>query len=145
MHLSSPAFISRIRVIILLGHHSCQLRIMLMPVHATQFGFPFTINCPFSTETHLQSARRCCTCLSLRPCLLRLPVSGYINKVSQQSRHCGFSSSLHVPIFSTSLRIPFVHQGCLMIQVADLVRQKPQRALQLRPYRSFQHHAFIFS
>ena len=54
--------------------------------------------------------------------------------------------TLHTFKFSsTSLRIPFVHQGCLMIQVENLVCRSLQRSLRSVSSRQFQHHAFTFS
>ena len=46
---------------------------------------------------------------------------------------------------STSLRIPFVHQGSLMIQVENLIGRSLQRSLRSVSSRLFQHHAFTFS
>ena len=53
--------------------------------------------------------------------------------------------TLHTFEFSsTSLRIPFVHQGCLVIQVENLIGRSLQRSLRSVSSRQFQYHAFTF-
>ena len=57
-----------------------------------------------------------------------------------------FHHTFHAFEFSsTSLRIPFVHQGCLMIQVENFVGRSLQRSFRSVSSRQFQHYAFTFS